>query len=284
MAIFWSLDSFFPLTFAGLSVFFGFLWLRQSGVTFTRPERPAYQSQRQEYKTRFTPPPAASVTPSAVTDPAQKIKSAVRTVLFISVGIVVTLFFIGLFSDNPETPSTEESPVESTETSVAPTPAQALSAKGNEAYNREEYDSAIIYYGKAATLDPNDKSIWYNMGGAYCLKKDYLRSNTQLRKSLKIDRNYNDALWLIGWNYYTLNYNDSALVYLQRADRNGFSHPDFYSLLGEVYARMDNSSMAIAKYKQCLALDSSRVAIYDALAQLDPVNATRYQRMSNKYR
>jgi tetratricopeptide (TPR) repeat protein len=60
---------------------------------------------------------------------------------------------------------------------------------GNDTYQRQQVDSALMLYQEAARLDPNNDEAFYNLGGIYLMKKDIKSARANWQKVLAINPN-----------------------------------------------------------------------------------------------
>ncbi len=65
--------------------------------------------------------------------------------------------------------------------------------KGNDFYSQKQFDSAVFYYEKIASLRPDDATVYYNLGNAYYRSNKIGSSVLNYEKALHIDPNNKDA-------------------------------------------------------------------------------------------
>ncbi len=278
-AIFWSLGSFFFWLLFGLSSYFVFLAFYSSDVKFSifeqkrAPENPyrAYQSSDR-----------TSAPPQVIT-----LRKVFRLIILSFLALFVFFFLIGVFfgKDNETDNNTSESePVriesESSEVSESDQ-VNAYTNKGNDFFNQPQYDSALKYYEKALAIDRNDQYALYNKALVYYMRKDYRRSMPIVKRCLRDHPDYNEAWWLLGDDYSSINNNDSAIYCLERAYNNNYTDPGFLQLMAEVYLKKDNREQAKVFYLKVIEQDTTKAEVYKKLAELDPGNAERYRRKIN---
>ncbi len=278
-AIFWSLGSFFFWLLFGLSSYFVFLAFYSSDVKFSifeqkrAPENPyrAYQSSDR-----------TSAPPQVIT-----LRKVLRLIILSFLALFVFFFLIGVFfgKDNETDNNTSESePVriesESSEVSESDQ-VNAYTNKGNDFFNQPQYDSALKYYEKALAIDRNDQYALYNKALVYYMRKDYRRSMPIVKRCLRDHPDYNEAWWLLGDDYSSINNNDSAIYCLERAYNNNYTDPGFLQLMAEVYLKKDNREQAKVFYLKVIEQDTTKAEVYKKLAELDPGNAERYRRKVN---
>ena len=277
--LFWSLGSFFFWILLGLSTYFGFLTLISSDSFKSSASAMAslfggQQSSRNPYQT-FRPQPVAQEPGSA---PRTAIKF-IRVLLIISLSLLVFLFLVGVFvgKDGGDDTSATET-IDSSSTPSDAGRADFWNDRGNASLGDSKYDSALFYYNKALSIDPENTYALYNKGLAYTLQKDYRRANGYARNCVRFHPEYDPAWWLLGYNYDLMNNTDSALYCMEKAYRNDYSQPDFLQLMAEVYVKKDRRKDALEAYRKLVTLDSTKADIFRKMAELDPANADTYRR------
>lgn len=280
-AVLWSLGDFFFWVFLGLTCAFAFLWIYHSGarISFNRPGPPPGQP----YRGYRSPEPSEPVPMEA----PKKVPRAAFILFMVFAGVMLFVYRVGKMAAH-EIPDNETMILEDSLSSTEPVEENnlvvKLSDKANTSLGREDYDSALYYYNEALKLDARDPGIHYNIAVVYSTRSDFLRSNSSARQCLRIDPQYNYGWWLLGWNYYSLNMYDSAILSLDRGYSNHFDEPGFLRLIGDVSIKRNNRSRAIEMYKASLAKDSTTVELYETLAGLEPDKADWYRRKAAAFR
>jgi tetratricopeptide (TPR) repeat protein len=191
--------------------------------------------------------------------------------VILMISVFTRLFFEGNSESSPESVTNENS--ESVPTDDNP----SLTDKGNTFFNQAQYDSALLYYEKALALDPGDQYAQYNRALVFFMKKEFRKSITLTKKCLREHPDYNEAWWLLGDGYSSVNNFDSAAVCLEKAYRNDFNDPNFLQLMGDVYRQQNNLPKAAEFYKKVILQDTTKVEVYQQLIDLDPDNADLYR-------
>ena len=191
---------------------------------------------------------------------------------------------VGIFSskdiDADNDGSTESVQVEASE----PTDSDKLNAytdKGNDFFSQAQYDSALKYYEKSLVIDRDNQYSQYNKALVYYMKKEYRRSIPLVKKCLREHPDYNEAWWLLGDDYFSINNYDSAILCLEKAYTNDYRDSGFLEQMAETYLKKDNRAKAKEFYLKVLEQDSTKVEVYRNLAELDPGNADRYRKKAN---
>jgi len=75
-------------------------------------------------------------------------------------------------------------------TQLNPKDAEAYYSRGNNYYNKGEYDKAIINYSQAIQINPKFDNAYYNRGYAYKQKGDYDKARTNFQQAISINPNH----------------------------------------------------------------------------------------------
>jgi tetratricopeptide (TPR) repeat protein len=244
-------DSFFFWVFLGATFYCGFLYF------YFRPlvEDP-YVSFDPTGNFR---PPAFSFANSP---------GVLRKMIFVFGGLaflVIALVASGLFSSkntDPADTSAAETPVDNT---VNP---DAILNKGIASYNKQDYDSAMIYYEQVLTIDPSNDPAIYNKALVYYSQEKYQRSLKTLQTDMPYVLEDGNAALLLGDSYLGVQKTDSALIYFNIAYDHNIKDPKFLQSLAEM-SEKDNAPRALQIYKEILEQDKSRDDIAKKIASLE---------------
>lgn len=113
--------------------------------------------------------------------------------------------------------------------------------------------------------------------------QNYRLSISIARKALIGVPNSNDLMLVLGEDYGALKQNDSAFVWFDRAYQNGARSAELSHWLGYLYDDKGSISQGIQFYKDAVKQDSTRVQIYDRLAELEPEKSGWYKKKSNQW-
>lgn len=101
------------------------------------------------------------------------------------------------------------------------TTSEAYNLVGDYYYDLGNYDSALLYYYQASTINPSDALAWSNSCAAFYQLGFYNAAIGDCSQSLNINSQSNDALWFRAASYETLGLYSSALSdYQALADRS----------------------------------------------------------------
>jgi tetratricopeptide (TPR) repeat protein len=268
-SIFWSLGSFFFWFLLGMSLYFGFLALYSSGIEFNLFEgRPREQDRYGSFR---NPQGQSQGNPVSAT-------KIVRIVVFSIVGFFFFLVLVGLFVGEDAPDSTDTT---SSENASMPDEANGTidyTTKGNDFFSAANYDSAIWCYDQVLAGNPTDQYGLYNKSLSFFMKKEFTTSIDIVKKCLAEHPDYNEAWWLLGDDYYSINNLDSATYCLERAYNNNFREANFLQLMAENYVKLGEQQKAKEFYLQVVDKDPSNVDSYKELIKLDPENSDQYQR------
>lgn len=264
-ALLWSIGPVFFWTFLMLTLYFAFLIIYSSGITFPSFSKNSGDSQNpfRAYQRRSD---------SSTTASTQQIVGKVIRIFLIGFGgLILLLFIIGIFSGDEDT---SDVPAESSEIETpsesSNEEADIYNTQGNSYYGKAQYDSALYYYEKALAVDPENKYAMYNKALVYFSRQDFRTSIQLVRKCLRANPEYNEAYWLLGDDYFSINVNDSAAYYLEQAYNNDYRDAGFLELMGDVYQKRGDQARAVALYKEAVVQDPTRTDLVQKILTLDP--------------
>ena len=71
----------------------------------------------------------------------------------------------------------------------------SLLDSAESAYDRQDYQKAILYYDSLLKLDPNNSDLQFNIGNAYFKNREIPKSILHYERALKIDPKHDDAIY-----------------------------------------------------------------------------------------
>ena len=110
------------------------------------------------------------------------------------------------------------------------------------------YDSSLIYYLKAATLDSSFKNVYGSIGRIYLYKNDLSNSSIYLSKSLKQDSTDFSTLSNIGGLYYYNHDYDKAIHYYLKSTYYSRNDCSVYKNIGACWYQKKNFKKALEYY------------------------------------
>jgi protein O-mannosyl-transferase len=119
---------------------------------------------------------------------------------------------------------------------------------------RAHQSMAITYTDTAnKTTNPVDKNNFFN------------KATTEYYASLKILPNYTEALYNMGWNFYSMGNYDSAAVAFQKCINADRRYVAAYQNLGVIYFNKKDYGRAIPIFEQALSVSQNNADIYGNL-------------------
>jgi Leucine-rich repeat (LRR) protein len=130
---------------------------------------------------------------------------------------------------------------------------------GVQLSNRNQSDSAIIFYKKAIEIKPELFWPWFNLGQLYAEKNDYINSTYHYKKALSIDSISDKAASV--FNYLGVNYNkiektDSAIICYKKATKINPNYFWYWYNLGLLYDTKKDYTRSIFYFTKALKTDS----------------------------
>jgi tetratricopeptide (TPR) repeat protein len=98
----------------------------------------------------------------------------------------------------------------------------ALVHLGNAYFERKEFDLAIEYYSRAAYLQTDDSTIFYNLAAAFSNSGFYQQAIEAYQKAVEIEPQMGLAHNGLAFAYYQLKKYEQAAQHLQIAEKLGF--------------------------------------------------------------
>lgn len=304
MALVWALDDSFVYVTAGAGAYFLFLWY------WNRPKPIVHFTPRSESKNtddfleeleRSFSTKRTSARPEYKSRPIQvntKVISAASVFMF-GVFFMIVLFVI-LLSD--DTATDEVSLYQQAEQfryageydsakfyykkviQTDPANAEALFGLGNIFMSQNKYDSALKYFDQCIQIDDQYDDARYNQGLIRYYQERYDLSKQTLRDLLKGNPEYYDATLLMGDNFYAQNEYDSAMYWYEIGYGSGIRSAALCHMMAYIYDLKNKSNKAIPLYQEALSYDSSKVEIYQRLAELLPAKAEEYRKLAQKFK
>ncbi|HPE84519.1 MAG TPA: tetratricopeptide repeat protein [Aequorivita sp.] len=139
---------------------------------------------------------------------------------------------------------------------------------GLAAYNAEEYDKAIKYYGEAAKYGYNGPKSYGLLAQAYQAKSDTLGALAALKEGFEKYPEDSQVLEGMIQIYMDLNKSDEAMKYLEMAISNDPNVPRYYFAQGALYEKLGDEQNAISTYKKTIEVDPQFFNAYYNLGAL----------------
>ncbi len=139
---------------------------------------------------------------------------------------------------------------------------------GLAAYNAEDYDKAIKYYGEAAKYGYNGARTYGLLSNAYMEKKDTTGALNVLKEGFEKYPNDQTVLESMIQIYIDLNKTDEAMKYLQMAIEKDPSVARYRFAQGRLYENLGKDDEAIKTYEKCIEIDPTFFNAYYNLGAL----------------
>ena len=146
-------------------------------------------------------------------------------------------------------------------------PARELNAelrieKGNTLYFTGNYEYAIIYYGKALELFPNNKTAYINRGTAYAKKGLFIKAIDDFSKALTIDPENSVSYNNRGFTWEKRGYYNHALEDFNKALNINPDSIDALNNRGCIWIIKGKSDKAVSDFNKILELDKKNDIAY----------------------
>ena len=126
---------------------------------------------------------------------------------------------------------------------------------GLAAYNSEDYDKAIKYYGEAAKHGYNGARTYSLIANSYQLNKDTIGALEILKEGFEKYPTDNGVLTSMIQIYLDLNKTEDAMKYLEMAVAQDPTNATYHFAQGTLYEKMENEEKAIETYEKGIEAD-----------------------------
>jgi len=139
-------------------------------------------------------------------------------------------------------------------------PAYAYNAWGNTLFALERYEEAVAKYRQSIELNPEDKVVHANLGGAFQELGDYDQAQAACKQAILLNPDYARAYNLWGDTlYYQEQYLEATEKYQQAVERApGEAH--YHSNLGWAYYKAGEYGLSAAAFGRAVKLDPGRAS------------------------
>lgn len=266
LAFTWPLGSFFIWIFLGATVYFIFL-------AYYYGPRPNRERKSESFSRAWNKDESHEQKKPTV-------RLAVTIVIIVAASILFILMIIGYLSQADTVESSTGSLQENADRETLrtnPSDLNALTNVGNQLYAQNQFDSALIYYNKVLVIDPQNSSGMFNKALVYFQKREYSKSIEWSKKCASLYPDNTDALIITGDSYYAQERLSEAISWYRQAYDKGARGAELLNIMAYICDQQNRRSEAIQFYKESLQQDSSLVAVYERLAELEPTRATWYK-------
>lgn len=138
--------------------------------------------------------------------------------------------------------------------------------KGQEFYQKQDYNMAIEYFCKSINLNPKNAQAYNNLAMAYWLKNDTNSAIKYFKKANEICRNYTQPLVNLSNVYKQLGDVKAQVCYLNKAIKHNPNDYLAYYWLGDYYKNTIKYPEAIECYKEVIKINPKFSQVYLSLA------------------
>jgi tetratricopeptide (TPR) repeat protein len=145
-------------------------------------------------------------------------------------------------------------------------------AAGVDAYNKGDYDSAIVAFNKAIESRPDFEAAYVNGGLAYFAKGDNENAHAYMAAALSLDPQDAFATWCYGLNLYHAGASDNALEAFNYLVELAPKDPTGYFWRANVYLKQEFVDDASIDFEEVVALSPDSDMGKQAAAALEQLN------------
>ncbi|MFH1447376.1 MAG: AAA family ATPase [Candidatus Micrarchaeota archaeon] len=131
---------------------------------------------------------------------------------------------------------------------------EAYFNRGLAYYNKKNYDKAISDYNKAAELDPRNPVIYNNRGDAYYRKQEFENGILDYDKAISLNQKYLKAFYNRGLAYACQQDYERAIEDFDKVVELNPEFAEAYHIRGLAYDYMQDYDKAIADYDKAVEL------------------------------
>jgi tetratricopeptide (TPR) repeat protein len=143
--------------------------------------------------------------------------------------------------------------------------------RGNELFDQEKYDEAILAYEAIIEKFPDVYIIYRNIGNSYFQMEEYEQAEENYLKVLEKDPDSYEAKLSIGNTYANRGQNDKALEWYNKIDFEKINNPLVLYNIGSNFYSQSELDEALKYYRKAVAIQND---FLDAIYQLGLVYLT----------
>jgi tetratricopeptide (TPR) repeat protein len=137
----------------------------------------------------------------------------------------------------------------------AKTSAESYILQGNIYQKQRQYEKALIEYGKALKLKPQNPLIYHNMGLACFYMQNYPLAEEYFKKALALKPAIAESSSMLGQIYLLKKDDRNAQYYYESAARLNPKLKDVQFNLGTIYLRLGDYDRATAAFQEAVRID-----------------------------
>lgn len=139
-------------------------------------------------------------------------------------------------------------------------------SKGQEFYNKKDFDSAIQYFHKAIVIDKRNEKAYNNLGMSYWCQNNTEAAIKYFKKAHSVNHCYTQPLVNLSNLYKQLGDTKNQVWYLKKAICINNNDYLAYYYLGDYYKAWGNYPKAIENYKESVKINQKFPQVYLSLA------------------
>jgi tetratricopeptide (TPR) repeat protein len=175
----------------------------------------------------FASAQAESPPPIAQTKGPKKQKPWANRALLAVLALILiagVIWFAGRNHSRTETVLVKPTPTPTPTATISPPSSDAAfySSRGEDFYQRKDYDKAISEYDEAIRLDPNFAEAYNRRGAAYDLKKDYDKAISDYTEAIRLDPKYSKAYYNRALSYFSQGKYEQGQADFDKANQLGY--------------------------------------------------------------
>ncbi len=143
--------------------------------------------------------------------------------------------------------------------------AQSYYSQGLGILSRDDYAKAVVYFEKAAEVDPNYAEAWYQAGFCYGMLGKHTDALRATRQAAKLRPNWAETFVNIGASSYALGQYKDAVEAYRTATKIDDSNADTQYALGLSFGKLNRTDEEILAYKRTIALKPDHAAAIERL-------------------
>ncbi|MGI9547176.1 MAG: tetratricopeptide repeat protein, partial [Flavobacteriaceae bacterium] len=140
-----------------------------------------------------------------------------------------------------------------------------LTQRALNAHDQHNFQEAIELFKKVIALNPNDVSVYHNIGSCYFNQKLYHEAIEYYQKAIEIDPDNASSQLLIGNTYLELGNYQNAISHYQRSNELDPKNHQALSSLGFCYYQASDFQKAIAYYQNAISSGGSNANNFNHL-------------------
>lgn len=169
----------------------------------------------------------------------------------------------------PEEPKPAPKPQPKEDPSIPPEKREAIAEKqkGNDAYKKKDFETALSHYNKAVDLDPTDITYLLNIAAVYFEQKEYQKCIEQCEKAIDIGRENRADFKLIAKAFTRIGHSYEKMSNWKQA---------------KVYYEKSMSEHRTPEIKTILSKLEQKIKEEERKAYIDPVKAEEEKELGNQ--